>query len=342
MARPEFWADKESQASAVAELKRATALVAPLEEVRKHLADARDFLELGRDAWTEEVASHLGENLERAERLLADVDFRTMMGGEHDHRNAIVSIHAGAGGVESCDWARMLLRMYTRWMERKGFTYETIDSVPEPEGGIRSATLQVNGSFAFGYLQAEAGVHRLVRISPFDANARRHTSFASVDVAPEMDEIEIEIDEKELKIDTYRSQGAGGQHVNVTDSAVRITHLPTGIVVTCQNERSQHKNRAFAMKVLRGRLYRLEQSKREEELRALYGEKGEIAWGRQIRSYVLQPYQLVKDHRTEEETSAAEAVLDGEIDAFVEAYLRQRAGRRAASKAPAKPAPKPK
>jgi len=340
MARPDFWADKESQAAAVAELKRATAVVSPLEEIRKRLADARDYLELGRGAWSEEIETHVRECVEPAERLLAEVDFRTMMGGDHDHRNAILSIHAGAGGVESCDWARMLLRMYTRWLEEKGFKLESLDSVAEPEGGIRSATLQVNGAYAFGYLQAEAGVHRLVRISPFDANSRRHTSFASVDVAPEMDEIEVEIDEKDLKTDTYRSQGAGGQHVNVTDSAVRITHLPSGIVVTCQNERSQHKNRASAMKVLRGRLYRLEQAKREEELRYLYGEKGEIAWGRQIRSYVLQPYQLVKDHRTEEETGNAEGVLEGKIDRFIEAYLRRRA--RLRSEAASKPAKKSK
>jgi peptide chain release factor 2 len=249
-----------------------------------------------------------------------------MLGGEHDRKNAIVTIHPGAGGTESQDWAEMLLRMYLRWAERRGFRTEVIDLQPGEEAGIKSATFTVQGDYAYGLLSAEAGVHRLVRISPFDQNARRHTSFASVYVWPELpDDVEVEIDEKDLRIDTFRSSGRGGQHVNVTDSAVRITHLPTGIVVSCQNERSQHRNREAAMKVLRARLYDLRMKEQQARLAQLGGEKKEIAFGSQIRSYILHPYRLVKDHRTREEAGDVDRVLDGDIDQFIKAFLMQKA-----------------
>ena len=249
-----------------------------------------------------------------------------MLGGEHDRRNAILTIHPGAGGTESQDWAEMLLRMYMRWMDRRGFKREMIDYQPGDEAGLKSATLTVSGEYAFGLLSAEAGVHRLVRISPFDQAARRHTSFASVYVWPELPEdVDIEIDEKDIRIDTYRSSGAGGQHVNVTDSAIRITHLPTGIVVSCQNERSQHRNRDSAMKVLKARLYDLKLKEQQARLDKIGGAKQQIAFGSQIRSYVLQPYQLVKDLRTKEQVGDVNRVLDGDIDGFIKAYLMKKA-----------------
>jgi peptide chain release factor 2 len=252
------------------------------------------------------------------------LDLERLLGGEHDPGNAIVTIHPGAGGTEAQDWAEMLLRLYLRWCERRGYRIELVDHQPGEGAGIKSATFTVEGPYAYGYLKCEAGVHRLVRISPFDANARRHTSFASVFVFPEIDEtVEVEINEADLRVDTYRSSGAGGQHVNKTDSAVRITHLPTGIVVACQNERSQHKNRATAMKVLRARLYELEMQKQRERMDELHKTKKEIAWGSQIRSYVLHPYRLVKDHRTGVEVGNADAVLDGDLDPFIEGYLQQ-------------------
>jgi peptide chain release factor 2 len=249
-----------------------------------------------------------------------------MLGGEHDRKNAIVSIHPGAGGTESQDWAEMLLRLYLRWTERRGFKREVIDLQPGEEAGIKSATVTVTGDYAYGLLLAEAGVHRLVRISPYDQAGRRHTSFASVFVWPELpDDVKVEIEDRELRIDTYRSSGAGGQHVNVTDSAVRITHLPTGIVVSCQNERSQHRNRDSAMKVLRARLYDTKLKDQQAKLEQIGGEKKEIAFGSQIRSYVLHPYQLVKDHRTKVEVGAVERVLDGDLDDLIKAYLMQKA-----------------
>jgi peptide chain release factor 2 len=249
-----------------------------------------------------------------------------MLAGEHDRRNAIITIHPGAGGTETQDWAEMLLRMYVRWSERRGFKREVMDMQPGDEAGIKSATLTIYGDYAYGLLLAEAGVHRLVRISPFDQAARRHTSFASLYVWPELaDDSEVDVDEKDLRIDTFRSSGAGGQHVNVTDSAIRITHLPTGIVVSCQNERSQHKNRAQAMKVLKSRLFDLKQKEQEAKLAQLGGEKRDIAFGSQIRNYVMQPYQLVKDLRTKEQTSDVNRVLDGDIDDFIKAYLMKKA-----------------
>ncbi|MBI2835014.1 MAG: peptide chain release factor 2, partial [Acidobacteria bacterium] len=272
------------------------------------------------------VGAELGESLEAFQAEVEAAEIKKMLGGEHDRKNAIVTIHPGAGGTDSQDWAERLLRMDRRWTERRGFTRDIIDLQPGEEAGIKSATFTIAGDYAYGFMSAEAGVHRLVRISPFDQAARRHTSFASVFVWPELpDDVDVDIEEKDLRIDTYRSSGAGGQHVNVTDSAVRITHLPTGIVVSCQNERSQHRNRDSAMKVLRARLYDLRLKEQQARLEQLGGEKKDIAFGSQIRSYVLHPYQLVKDHRTKEEIGDINRVLDGDIDQFITSYLMRRA-----------------
>jgi peptide chain release factor 2 len=274
----------------------------------------------------ETVDGDLAQALEALEQEVTAGEIKKMLGGEHDRKNAIVTIHPGAGGTESQDWAEMLLRMYLRWAERRGFKRELIDYQPGDEAGLKSATFTVAGEYAYGLLSAEAGVHRLVRISPFDQAARRHTSFASVFVWPELPEdVDVDIEDKDLRIDTYRSSGAGGQHVNVTDSAVRITHLPTGIVVSCQNERSQHRNRDSAMKVLKARLYDLKTKEQQAKLDQIGGAKKEIAFGSQIRSYVLHPYQLVKDHRTKEQVGDVNRVLDGDLDQFIKTYLMQRA-----------------
>jgi peptide chain release factor 2 len=274
----------------------------------------------------EEVSGDLQRALDALEREVEIAEVNTMLAGEHDDSNAIVTIHPGAGGTESQDWAEMLLRMYLKWAERRGFKREVLDYQPGDEAGIKSATITLSGDHAFGLMAAEAGVHRLVRISPFDQAARRHTSFASVYVWPEIeDDTEIEIPDKDLRIDTFRSSGAGGQHVNVTDSAVRITHLPTGIVTSCQNERSQHKNRDIAMKVLKARLYDMKQKEQQARLEQLGGAKKDIAFGNQIRSYVLQPYQMIKDHRTKVQVGDVQRVLDGDIDQFIKTYLMQKA-----------------
>ena len=273
----------------------------------------------------EPVDAEFGQALEALDQEVQAGEIKKMLGGEHDRRNAIITIHPGAGGTESQDWAEMLLRMYLRWMERRGFKREVLDHQPGEEAGLKSATLTVTGDYAYGLLSAEAGVHRLVRISPFDQAARRHTSFASVYVWPELPEdVDVGIEDKDLRIDTYRSSGAGGQHVNVTDSAVRITHIPSGIVVSCQNERSQHRNRDSAMSVLKARLYDLRLKEQQTKLQQISGAKKEIAFGSQIRSYVLHPYQLVKDHRTKEQVGDVNRVLDGDIDAFIKSYLMQR------------------
>ena len=253
---------------------------------------------------------------------MAETELAQILGGADDRRNAIVTLHPGAGGTEAQDWAEILLRMYLRWSDRHGYRREILEYQPGEEAGLKSVTFSIEGDYAYGYLKAEAGIHRLVRISPFDANSRRHTSFASVFVYPEVDDtIKVEVDEADLRVDTYRSSGAGGQHVNKTDSAVRLTHLPTGIVVACQNERSQHKNRAMAMKILRSRLYELELEKQKEKMDTLHKTKKDNAWGSQIRSYVLHPYRLVKDHRTNIEIGNADGVLDGDIDPFIQAFL---------------------
>jgi peptide chain release factor 2 len=274
----------------------------------------------------EPVADDLGRALDDLSTLVDAGETKKMLGGEHDRKNAIITIHPGAGGTESQDWAEMLLRMYVRWTERKGFKREIMDFQPGDEAGIKSTTLTISGDYAYGMLLAEAGVHRLVRISPYDQASRRHTSFASLYVWPELPEdVDVEVDEKDLRVDTYRSSGAGGQHVNVTDSAIRLTHIPTGIVVSCQNERSQHKNRAQAMKVLKARLFDLKMKEQQAKLEQLGGEKKDIAFGNQIRSYVLHPYQMVKDHRTKEEVGNVDRVLDGDIDVFIKSYLMRKA-----------------
>ncbi len=274
----------------------------------------------------EDVGADLARGLEELRQEVEAAETKKMLGGEHDRANAIVTIHPGAGGTESQDWAEMLFRMYLKWSERRGLKRDVIDYQPGDEAGIKSATVLLVGEYAYGLMNAEAGVHRLVRISPFDQAARRHTSFASVFVWPELaDDVDVDIQEKDLRIDTYRSSGAGGQHVNVTDSAVRITHLPTGMVVSCQNERSQHKNRASAMKVLRARLYDLKLKEQQARLEQLGGEKREIAFGNQIRSYVLQPYQMINDHRTKLQVGDVTRVLDGDVDEFIKTYLMQKA-----------------
>ncbi len=323
MAGQDFWSRPEQASAVVAELKRIRALVEPQEALEKTLEDAGVMVELAEEDGSAGAIAEAEQALALADAGCGRGEFAVMLSGPHDYRNAFLSVQAGAGGTESCDWAEMLLRMYLRWCERQGFDAELVDRQEHEEAGIKSATVLIKGQFAYGYLRAEAGVHRLVRISPFDSNARRQTSFASVECVPEFDEeIEVEINPEDLRVDTYRAGGAGGQHVNKTDSAVRLTHLKTGIVVQCQNERSQHKNRAQAMKMLKAKLFALEEKKREAEIRGLTGEKGEIAWGRQIRSYVLQPYTMVKDNRTGVETGNAAAVLDGDLDEFIHAFLK--------------------
>jgi len=324
VASPDFWKD-QAEAQKVLQRRRRLELdrdlILSLKRKSDDLAVLVEWAEAG-----ESVDQDFGQALEALDQEVQAGEIKKMLGGEHDRKNAIVTIHPGAGGTESQDWAEMLLRMYLRWTERRGFRREMIDYQPGDEAGLKSATFTVTGEFAYGLLSAEAGVHRLVRISPFDQAARRHTSFASLYVWPELPEdVEVEIDEKDLKVDTYRSSGAGGQHVNVTDSAVRITHLPSGIVVSCQNERSQHKNRAQAMKVLKARLFDLRAKEQQARLEQLGGEKRDIAFGSQIRSYVLHPYQLVKDHRTKEQVGNVDRVLDGDIDVFIKTFLMKRA-----------------
>jgi peptide chain release factor 2 len=288
----------------------------------RHIEDAETFIQMAREEDDASLAEEALPELEEAEKGIRKLEMRLMLSGPNDRGNAIVSINPGAGGTESMDWASMLYRMLLRYCERKGFHVEIVDEQPGDEAGLKSATFEVSGEYAFGLLKAESGVHRLVRISPFDANARRHTSFASVFVYPEIDEsIHVEIDEKDVRTDTYRSSGAGGQHVNKTSSAIRLTHIPTGIVVTCQNERSQHSNRDMAWKILRARLYDKQMREQEAKMDAINATKRAIDFGSQIRSYVLHPYQLVKDHRTNHETSNTAAVLDGDLDDFITTYL---------------------
>jgi peptide chain release factor 2 len=294
----------------------------------KNLEDLEIWFQLGEEG--ESVSEEIKKNLDSLKTHVDEAEIKALLSGENDHCNAIVNIHPGAGGTESQDWASMLLRMYLRWADRRGYQVQVIDSIPGDEAGISRATFAVNGPFAYGYLAAEAGVHRLVRISPFDANKRRHTSFASVFVYPDVeDDIEVKIEEKDLKVDTYRAGGPGGQHVNVTDSAVRITHIPTGIVVQCQNERSQFRNRDMAMKVLRARLYEHYKEQQMEKMQEIEDSKKEIGFGSQIRSYVLAPYRMVKDHRTKVESGDVDRVLDGDLDDFIKAYLLSKKGKAA-------------
>lgn len=325
--KPDFWSDNEAAQRLLKEQSTLQGTIGEWKKCRASLEDARTLYDMAVEEGDEGVALDVEGELIRLSEQVKGIELRRMLSGPNDHNNAIVAIHPGAGGTESQDWAEMLLRMYLRWAEKKGYQSDITDYQPGDEAGVKSVTFTVTGEYAYGFLKAEIGIHRLVRISPFDAAKRRHTSFASVFVYPEIeDDIIIDINEADLKIDTYRAQGAGGQKVNKTDSAVRITHLPTGIVVQCQNERSQHKNRSMALKILKARLYEMEMDKKAEEADALHKSKKDIAWGSQIRSYVLQPYRLSKDHRTNYETGNVDAVLDGDLDRFIEAYLLMAGG----------------
>jgi peptide chain release factor 2 len=327
-AQPDFWNDADAARKVIEQSNLLKSVVDPFLELLKAADDAEMMLEL---AETEEggdlqvALQEAEENLNAMEQGFQKLELRSLLGEKFDAKNCYVSIHAGAGGTESCDWANILYRMYMRYAERHGFNVTVLDYMAGEEAGVKSVTLQMEGAYAYGYLKAERGVHRLVRISPFDSASRRHTSFVAVDVIPEFDEeVEIEINESDLRVDTFRASGAGGQHVNTTDSAIRIVHEPSGVVVQCQNERSQHKNRATAMKMLKARLYEIEQEKKRQDVEQLYGNKGEIAWGHQIRSYVMQPYTMVKDHRTDTEIGNVQGVLDGDIDRFIEAWLKSK------------------
>lgn len=334
MAQAGFWDNAEAAQQTVTEVKALKALVSPTLGIIQRVQDMQVLLEMAIEENSAETLAEVAAEVAQASAELEQLELRTLLSNPHDRGNCFFSIHAGAGGTESCDWAQMLMRMYLRYFERTALAVEEIDQVAGEEAGIRSTTFRVAGPYAYGYLAAERGVHRLVRVSPFDSQNRRHTSFASVDVLPELEDLEIEIDwDKDIREDIFRASGAGGQHVNKTSSAIRLTHLATGLVVQCQNERSQHKNRAAARKMLGAKLYQHEQAKRDAELAKLYGNKGEIAFGNQIRSYVLYPYQLVRDERTELKTSRTDQVLDGEIQEFIDAYLRMKAGQKPASAA---------
>ncbi len=331
-ASPSFWNDNLKAKASIDKTNAIKATLGPFDSLTRECEEVGILLELAEgepEGPGRKLAEH--EAIEKMKKLEADYhafEIQSLLNGRMDIHNAYLSLHAGAGGTESCDWAAMLHRMFTRFCERRGFTISTMDYQPGDEAGIKSVTFLVEGPYAYGYMKGERGVHRLVRISPFDSNKRRHTSFAALDVVAEIeDDVEIEIDEKDLRVDTFRSSGAGGQHVNKTDSAVRIVHNPTGIVVSCQAERSQHSNRAKCMKMLKAKLYELEVDKKRQEMEKFYGDKGDIAWGRQIRSYVLQPYTMVKDHRTDVETGQVDAVLDGDLDIFIEGYLKKGFGR---------------
>jgi len=325
MAEAGFWDNPDTAQRIVSQLSVLKSVIEPVEEIQRSARDLAELFDLAVAESDVEELEQLEDDLRELLKQCGQIELQGLLCRPEDMKDCFFSIHAGAGGTESCDWVNMLLRMYTRYFETKKYKYQELDITPGEETGVRSITLRVRGPFAYGKLSCETGVHRLVRISPFDSQSRRHTSFAAVDCIPEFGEdIDIKVNEEDLKIDFYRASGPGGQHVNKVSSAVRITHEPTGIVVQCQNERSQHKNRAQAMKLLKGKLYMLEQQKRDAELAKLYSSKGEIAWGNQIRSYVMQPYQMVKDHRTNFQTGNVAAVLNGELDGFIESYLRHR------------------
>jgi peptide chain release factor 2 len=329
-AGPEFWSDPGTAQEVIAKTNAQRAFVRPFDDLVRLLDDGAVMLELAQaeeeGPQRQQALAEIGPISDKADLMVSKLRLQALLGGKLDACNAYLTVHSGAGGTESCDWAEMLFRMYRMYCEDNGFELEVLDSQPGEEAGLKSVTFLVSGPYAYGYLKAERGVHRLVRISPFDANKRRHTSFSSLDVVAELtDEIEVEIKDEDLRVDTYRSGGSGGQHVNKTDSAIRLTHLPTGLVVAVQSERSQHKNRAKAMSMLKAKIYELYEDRQRREMERFYGEKGEIAWGSQIRSYVFQPYTMVKDLRTEEQTSNVQAVMDGHIQPFIEAYLKQNA-----------------
>lgn len=320
--QPGFWNDSQKAQGVMQQLKEFKTTVESVETLLHQFRDLETLIELAREEKDQSVEKEIISGIEKLKTDLETLDFKTKLSGPHDSSPAIITLHSGAGGTEACDWAEMLLRMYKRWAEKQNFATEIIDIISGDEAGIKSVTFIIRGSYAYGFLKSEIGVHRLVRISPFDSNKRRHTSFVSCDIIPEVDEsIEIEIKDADLRIDTYRASGHGGQHVNKTDSAVRITHLPTGVVVQCQSERSQYKNKHTALKLLKARLFELEEEKKRAKLEKHYNEQGDIAWGNQIRSYVFMPYQMVKDHRTGFEIGNVQVVMDGNIDGFIKAFL---------------------
>jgi peptide chain release factor 2 len=325
MLHPDFWNDQQAAQTVISEANGLKDQVNEFYDLNNSFENLEITYELVKEENDEELRAELEDELQQLTARLSQFELQLLLSEEYDKNNAILELHPGAGGTESQDWGSMLLRMYTRWAEKKGFKVETLDYLPGDEAGIKSVTLAIKGHNAYGYLKAEKGVHRLVRISPFDSSGRRHTSFVSCEVMPELnDDIQIEVRTEDLKIDTYRATGAGGQHINTTDSAIRITHLPTGVVVTCQAERSQIKNREAALKMLKAKLYQLEIERQEQELLEIRGEQKEIGWGSQIRSYVFHPYSMVKDHRTSTESGNVQAVMDGDLDQFINAYLRSR------------------
>ena len=321
---PDFWQEKNRSEETLREVSSLKSKIEPVKSLHTRIDESAEFLELAKDEGDESLVESVSSDLGAAEEELGALEITTLYSGPDDERDAILSIHPGAGGTDSQDWAEMLLRMYTRYAEKRGFQAKLLDVTAGDEAGIKSASIEIRGDNVFGNLKSESGVHRLVRISPFDSSSRRHTSFASVFVYPEIEEnIEVEVRDDDLQIDTYRASGAGGQHVNKTDSAVRITHKPSGIVVQCQSERSQHRNKDYAMKILRAKLYHKKMEEPREKMNKMLQKQTEIAWGNQIRSYVLHPYNMVKDHRTDQQTSDVQRVLDGDLDAFVEAYLHK-------------------
>ena len=323
MEAPNFWDDPQRSQQMMKELKYLKDDIETYNKLETQKEDIETLIEMGYEEEDPELIPEIQESLDEFQKEFENIRVKTLLSGEYDENNAIVTLHAGAGGTEACDWASMLYRMYTRWAEAKGFEVEVLDYLDGDEAGIKFVTFEVRGENAYGYLKSEKGVHRLVRISPFNAAGKRQTSFVSCDVMPDIEkDLDIEINDEDIRIDTYRSSGAGGQHINKTSSAIRITHYPTGIVVQCQNERSQHMNKDKAMQMLKAKLYLLKQQENEEKLSGIRGEVSEIGWGSQIRSYVMQPYTMVKDHRTNEESGNVDAVMDGNIDPFINAYLK--------------------
>jgi peptide chain release factor 2 len=325
MQEPEFWNNQERAQKISQKLKHNSNRINEYKYLKQQVEDIEVFVDMIREEDDDSHMEELRENMSEVSKLLEDARIVALLSGEYDQNNAILSIHAGAGGTEAQDWADMLYRMYSRWIEAHGYSMTVVDILPDTEAGIKSVTLLVEGENAYGYLKSEKGVHRLVRISPFDAAKKRHTSFASVDVTPEMDDdVDVEINESDIRIDTFRSSGAGGQHVNTTDSAIRITHIPTGVVVSCQNQRSQHSNKDTAMKMLKSKLLEIKELENKEKIEDISGKYNQIAWGSQIRSYVFHPYSMVKDHRTSAETGNAQSVMDGNLDMFMNEYLKMK------------------